>query len=248
MIIGEQLLIQLFLVFCRVGTACMLLPGFSSNRFPASFRVLLAAALSMAVLMFFGGFNGREISAAQLPVLAISELVLGLFLGFSGALFVHAVRFAAGFISSLIGLAGIPGQPIEDMEASPPLSSLYSMAFTLLLLNTDLHLASFDALLETYRVFPLGGAPAAGDAQAMLLNVLRDTFLLALQISSPFIIYSFCMNFVLGVIGKITPQLQVYFAFTGVAILGAFLALFLLAPSQLSLAADRYRSLVENGF
>ncbi len=43
-------ILTLFLAFCRIGACVMVLPGFSSGRIPQQIRVLVAVALSMAIL------------------------------------------------------------------------------------------------------------------------------------------------------------------------------------------------------
>ena len=39
----------LFLIFCRIGTCLMLMPGFSSSRIPAQVRLFLSFAITLAL-------------------------------------------------------------------------------------------------------------------------------------------------------------------------------------------------------
>ena len=43
-LIGPQALLATFLIFCRVGTCLMLMPGFSSPRVPMRVRLFLAVS------------------------------------------------------------------------------------------------------------------------------------------------------------------------------------------------------------
>jgi flagellar biosynthesis protein FliR len=243
----QQDLLGAFLVFCRVGTACMLLPGFAVARVPVLFRVLLALFFSAAIRPYVQiTWNEPFRPDAYLNVL-FNELMVGFFFGFIAAVFAHAVRFSAGFIMALIGLAGIPGQPIDDLEASPPFVILLSLAFTALIFATDIHLVSFKALLATYDAYPLGERPAFSTIVETVDNALKDTSLMALKAASPFILHSLGINFALGLTGKLTPQLQSYFALMGVSTLAALLVLYVLGSPMLSLMIGSYADWLENG-
>ena len=48
-VIGPQVLLATFLIFCRIGTCLMLMPGFSSPRVPVRVRLFLAVAVTLAL-------------------------------------------------------------------------------------------------------------------------------------------------------------------------------------------------------
>jgi flagellar biosynthesis protein FliR len=246
-VLTQQDLLGTFLVFCRVGTACMLLPGFAVARVPVLFRVLLAFFLSAAIRPYVQITWSEPFRPDAYVNVLFNELLVGLFFGFIAAIFVHAVRFSASFIMALIGLAGIPGQPIDDLEANPPFVILISMGFIALIFATDIHLLSFKALLATYDAYPLGERPGFPVIVETLGNSLRDTSLMALKAASPFILHSLGINFALGLTGKLTPQLQSYFALMGVSTLVALLVLYILGAPLLSLMIGSYADWLENG-
>jgi flagellar biosynthesis protein FliR len=124
---------------------------------------------------------------------------------------------------------------------------IFSLSFTALVFALDLHLISFGALLETYRLYPLGESPGVVSVIEILTNSLHDTSLMALQAASPFILYGIGINFALGLIGKLTPQLQAYFALMGVSILIAFLGLYGIGSPLLSYMVSSYAGWLESG-
>jgi flagellar biosynthesis protein FliR len=240
-------ILAIFLVFCRIGTACILMPGFALTRAPMLFRIMLAFAMSAAVYPLQVNSFRASLDPENLVAVLLNELLAGLFLGFLCALFVYAVRFAAHFILSIVGLAGIPGQPVEDMEANPPFVLLVSMCFTALIFALDLHLTSFRALSNSYTLFPLGQGPAFDVATSAIGDLLRDTSLMALQASAPFILYALSINFALGLIGKLTPQLQVYFALMGLSTLLALVLMAIIGSPLLSFFSSSYAMWLETG-
>lgn len=246
-VLNRQDVLGVFLVFCRVGTACMLLPGFAIARVPLLFRVLLAFVLSAAAYPFLKISFETAVLGAALTSVILGELAVGIFFGFLCATYAHAVRFFGSFVMALIGLAGIPGQPIDDLEPNPAFVVILSMSFTALVFALDIHLVSFRALIETYNVYPLGEAPKVDLVLDTLGNSLRDTSLMALQASSPFILHGIGINFALGLIGKLTPQLQAYFALMGVSTVAALLVLYVVGSPVLSFLITRYADFLESG-
>lgn len=210
------------------------------------FRALLAFVVSAAAYPYLQVLNGPNLVNSDIVAVVLGELLIGLYFGFLCALFVYAVRFFAHFVMALIGLAGIPGQSIDDLEPNPALVMIFSMLFTALVFALDLHLVSFGALIETYKIYPMGQAPDTRVILNTISNTLGDTALMALQASSPFVLYSVSINFALGLVGKLTPQLQVYFALMGGSILIALLALVVVGPSLLSHFVANYASWLES--
>jgi flagellar biosynthesis protein FliR len=225
----------------------MLLPGFAIARAPLLFRVLLAFVISAAAYPFLRIENAKSFVGTALVSAVMSEILIGLFFGFLCAIFSHSVRFFASFTMALIGLAGIPGQSIDDLEPNPAFVVILSMIFTMMVFAFDLHLVSFRALLETYSVYPIGQAPTIETILEVLGNTLTDTSLMALQASSPFILHSIGINFALGLIGKLTPQLQAYFALLGISTLVALLGLYVVGSPILSFLISSYGNFLESG-
>lgn len=239
-ILNQQDVRGLIFVFSRIGSAFMLLPGFSFARVPMMVRALLAFVVSTAAYPFLVSANEQKFSNSDVVSVVMNELLIGVFFGFLCALFVYAVRFFAHFVMALIGLAGIPGQSIDDLEPNPALVMIFSMMFTALVFALDLHLASFGALLETYKMYPLGAAFNVSSMMETISNALRDTSVMALQAAGPFILYGIGINFALGLIGKLTPQLQAYFALMGASIIIAFLGLYIVGSPLLSYFVTSY--------
>jgi flagellar biosynthesis protein FliR len=228
------------LVFCRVGAVLVLLPGFASARMPGSVRLLLAMMITVALTPIVIGQEVVEPQdIARLHWAMLSELVIGLAFGFWCYCFLYASRFAASIIASVVGLAGIPGQPLEDNDPSSHLATLLSLSATIMIFATDLHLASLAALVRSYETMPIYTVPSGEWLAQGSIRLVSETSVIGLQIASPFIVFAVVVNLALGLCIKFTPQLQIYFAAMGLTIFCSFLILHTLFPSlsQISLQA-----------
>jgi flagellar biosynthetic protein FliR len=246
-----DLLTLAFLVFCRVGPAVMLLPGFSSPRIPVMIRLFLALVLALAL---------APVASAQSPALPNlqdtgqfasiigKEFALGLAIGATGSLLIHAARFAGDVISSCIGLAGIPGQPIDSNEPLGQIASLLTLSTTLIIFVSGLHLIAIGALGGTYTSLPIGELPAMGTIAQSYVSFASSTSLLALQVASPFIAFSLLSNLIVGIFGRLTPKISLYFSAVGIiAVVG--IALFAVSVhSSVTLFGGKYEAWLASEF
>lgn len=236
-------LLLVFLVFCRIGAALMLLPGLSSTRFPSIVRLFLAINLSIALTPYVdihaGQLEGYRGIGPMIGLVA-RELLVGLTIGAVGSFFLHSVRFAGDVISNCVGLGGIPGQPIDSNDPLGQIAAILTLAATLTIFATDMHLLAIGGLVSSYQMVGLGMAPGMQDVLTVVNAGLRDAFLLALQIASPFIAYSLLSNLIIGILGRMAPKVSIYFSVTGVMAVFGLLLLAMAAPQILMLVPNAY--------
>ena len=234
-----------FMIFCRIGSCLMLVPGYSSPRIPMQFRLLLAIAVSLSLTPLLFDMTATALApvAPRLrPFLLVNEVVSGGSIGLMARVELLALQFAATFVANAIGLAGIPGQPIDDTEALPPLTSLLSMAAVMVLLASGLHVEILKALVQSYAAMPVRLGIDAGWLLDNLTRVVASSWMMALRLSGPFIVYSVIVNIAVGLASKFTPQVSLYFASLGLVTMGGLFILFLVTPEWLGVFLDSYES------
>jgi flagellar biosynthesis protein FliR len=210
----SALVLALFLIFCRIGSCLMLLPGYSSARIPANVRLFIALALSMAVspglLPQIVPIVGPASDDLRLQ-LVVGEILNGAMIGLLGRVFILALQFAGNFIAQAIGMGMALGTPIDEPDAVPALVTLITLTATVMIFSLNLHAEVIQALVASYLTLPvaLGFSPRAG--LVALTDNLDETFKLCLRIASPFVIYAVVVNLAVGLANKLTPQIPVYF-------------------------------------
>jgi flagellar biosynthetic protein FliR len=228
----DQLSLEVFLVFCRVGTCFMIVPGLASARVPVRIRLYLALviALVIAPVVDLPGQRPKDLTLLRM---VISECLSGLILGAVARLLIEAIEFFGGVISSYIGLSGISGV-MEEGYPQSAIALLMTATAVLLLMLMDFPLHLVAILVRSYSELPLAMMP---DPSAMLRNVtttLSAGFIVGAQISAPFVVYAIIINAMFGILGRLVPQLPSYFVSVPFVALGG-LALLLLVLGQLLL-------------
>lgn len=236
--IGPDTVLIAFLLFCRIGGCLMLMPGFSSSRVPMQVRLFIAFAVTLALMPILLPQMRTalpDIPAAKLFSLLISETLIGALIGVMGRMFFLSLQFMATAAAMFIGLSNMPGTPIEDVEPAPAFATLITLTATLLFFLTDQHWEVLRALLASYSVLPVNEPLALEFTLAKLSDAVSAAFLLALQISAPFIVYALVMNFMVGIANKLTPQVPVYFISVPIILAGGFLILYFTIGESLRL-------------
>ncbi len=206
---------QFMMVFARLGSAVSLLPGFGEAYVPVRVRLAFALMFSLAL---------TPMLADKVPVLPSDldrfvmdlggEIGIGLFFGTLCRIILMAVLSAGNIIAMQTGIANaLSVDPSTAQQAA--VSGNFLMAVTLVLIfSTGLDHTTLKALVGTYMVMPPGRLPPLGDIANFDSRVVADSFLLAIQMSAPFLVYGFVFTAAMGVLARLMPTLQVFFVAT----------------------------------
>ncbi|MCO6051070.1 flagellar type III secretion system protein FliR [Mesorhizobium sp. RP14(2022)] len=239
---AERLVIAVFLAFCRIGACFLVMPGTSSVRVPTQVRLFVALAATFAIFAHLSD-SLLPVATRNMTVLVpaiAGELMVGGLIGLLARLYVMALQFMGTAIANLVGYGAAGGAAVEEPESQSPLASLISFSALLLLFVFDFHHEVVRALVESYRMVPVG---AAFDARAALTDVtdtLSEAFQVTLRLGSPFVAYAILVNLAIGFINKLVPQIPVYFISQPFTIAGGLVLLYLGAGTLLSLFADGF--------
>ncbi len=199
-------------VFVRVGAALMLVPGFAAAQVSPRIRLLIALAISLLLTPLLSpGLPALPDSPIALGLLVAGEALIGVFLGTLTRILLAAVHTAGTLISLFASLANAMVQdPVSDQQAST-VAGFLSTTAVLMLFVTDQHLHILEAIVASYTLFPAGEMPAAGDLAGTVTRTAAQSFALGLQMSLPFLIIGFTYSIGLGLLGRLMPQLPVFF-------------------------------------
>jgi flagellar biosynthetic protein FliR len=213
------------LVFARVGTLVMLMPGIGERLILSRARLSLAFFVALVILPMARSTITVPQDPAGLGGLLISEILVGLVIGATVRLLMGALQTAGFIIAQTLGLGfAVTVDPTGGLQ-NPSLANFLSMLGITLILAADLHHIALAAIHESYRLLPPGGFPEIGDVMTLAVKAMAQGFSLAVQISAPFIVFGLLFNLGLGVLARLMPQMQVFFLAVPASILGGMLVL-----------------------
>jgi flagellar biosynthetic protein FliR len=231
------------LVFVRVGAVVVLIPGIGEAAVPPRIRLSFALILSLAL---------TPVVAASLPAVpatvgaiggqVIKEALIGLMIGGLLRIFLSSLAVAGEVVSLQTTLSF--AQTTNPAEAQPgaALASFLSLMGVVLIFAADLHHLFIGAIARSYVVFAPAEPLGIGDAATLAGQTVAQSFALGLQLAAPVVVFSLLVNVAAGLIGRVMPQFQVFFAATPIAVLGG-LTVFALSLGVLGLVwVDRYEA------
>lgn len=227
---APDLVLVAFVVFGRVGTCLMLAPGLSSARIPVQVRLMVAVALSLALTpLLLDELKPQVSGGAPLDLfkLMASELLVGAMIGLLARLYFVALETMAMAIAMAIGLTSNLGAPINEDESLPAISTLLTLAATALLFVTDQHLVLFRGLAASYKAMPVHDGFAPQFALAQLVDAAAQSFMVALRIGSPFLVFSLALNVAFGLANRLVPTVHTFFLAQPFLLIGGLLLLVL---------------------
>ncbi len=200
------------LIFSRIGTAISVMPGLSSSFVSVRMRLAVALAISFVVLPVIAGkLPGPPDDAFSLAVMVAGEMLIGVFMGSIGRIFVGALQTAGTLIALSSSMANAMIQdPIAEQQSSV-ISGFLLTTGVIVIFVADLHHLMIRSVVESYRVFEPGAALALGDLAFLMARHVADAFALGLQLAAPFIIVGLSYYIAIGLLGRLMPQLQIFF-------------------------------------
>lgn len=201
------------LIFARVGSILMLIPALGEQVIPARMRLSFALVFS-AVLYPLVSPTLPALSGDMLQVLVVllHEIAIGLILGAITRLVTLAASVAGSTIAYQIGLSGALGaDPSNNGAQGVIISSFLAMLGTALIFATDLHHVALMAIRDSYMIFSPTGPIMFGDAAQMAIQATASAFVIGIQMSAPFLVLGLVFYLGMGLLGRMMPQLQVFF-------------------------------------
>ena len=239
----QVLVLVAFVVFSRIGTCLLIMPGLSSPRIPVQARLFIAIALGLALVpLLIDTLRPmvQDDQPLQLLRLMLSEAMIGGMIGLLGRIFFIALEAIAVAIAMSIGLSANLGAPVNEEEPLPAIASLLTLAATALLFITDQHLEIFRALAASYTALPVTGGFPVRFALVRLVDGSVATFGLALRIGSPFLIFSVVSNLAIGLANRLVPSVQIFFLATPFLLLGGLYILYVTITPILRLFIEAF--------
>ena len=202
----------LMLIFARLGSALILMPGFGENYVSPRVRLLLAGAITIVVAPVVAPrLPGLPGSPVALTLLLGGEIGIGLFFGTVVRITMIALEIAGTVISFQIGLATASiFNPLLSDQGSVT-SVLITITGLVLMFQTDMHHLMLRALIDSYTLFTPGNLPPIGDFTEVISRTVTRSFAIGMQLSAPFLVILTLMYIALGLMSRLMPQLQIFF-------------------------------------
>jgi flagellar biosynthesis protein FliR len=207
--VDEAWLIALLLASTRVLAWSVAAPPIATGGVPHSIKVVLSVGLGLAVVPLVKG----HVPAPEVAPMAgalLEQVVIGGALGFLTRLVFSAVESAGGLLDLFGGFALSAAYDPLSTTMTSIFGRFYALLCTTLIFVTDAHLVIFQGFLRTFVAIPLDGHLSMAHLDVTVAHAVTGLFVSALQIAGPLLVVLFVADVALGVLNRISPQLNAF--------------------------------------
>ncbi len=236
----SQQVFVFMMIFARLGTMFMVLPGFGANGIPVRVRLILALAVSALMMPvvqeIFASIPGSPLGLA---VVFIWEMVIGLIIGMSARIIFTALQVAGTLIAFQTALAFAQNfDPSQDSQGAVT-GAFLSLTGVTLIFAADLHHLMLASMAQSYDLFAPGAEYPIAQITDHIVATVSQSFVLGVQLAVPFMVSGLIVYVAAGVIAKLIPQIQIFFVIMPANITVGFIVLMLVISSMMMLFVDR---------
>jgi flagellar biosynthetic protein FliR len=233
------------LVFARTGAMVMLLPAIGEAGVPATVRLVLAVAISLALAPAVAASyaQGEPANALAFGLLVAQEVTAGILIGGMARIIMSSLQVAGALIATQTGLSYAQTvDPTSHGEQGAVIGNFLSLLGVVMIFATNLHHLAIGAVAGSYHLIPPGHALPTGDMAELTTNLVSGSFALGFQLAAPFLVFGFALSAGIGVLARLMPQLQIYFVAMPLNIMVGFLLMVLILGSMMTLFLNYYGS------
>lgn len=219
------------LILTRVASFVSVAPFFSMRNTPL--RVRVGLSVFTALLLYQSMTPSDAVfydTLMEYTMIVIKEAVVGLLLGMGTMICTSIVNFAGSIADMETGLSMATLMDPTTRESTSITGVLYQYIFMFMLIGTGMYRYLFGALADTFTLIPINGAVFHGDMLVeTVIRFLGDYILIGFRIVLPIFCTILLLNAILGVLAKVSPQMNMFSIGLQLKILVGLSTLFLTA-------------------
>lgn len=202
----EAILLGFVSISVRVTGLMLFAPFWGSMSVPPQVKAGFVVALS---ILLYPALAPR-LAASQLsrwPILVIGELLIGAALGIATNLVFDAVQMAGQVLSIQMGFSLASIFDPQTQADSTVMAMFHQTIAMLIFLRFDVHLWLLHAVGRSFLVLPPGKAHLRAAFTMAAVHAGGQVFALGLQIAAPVLSATLLADVVLGLLGRVSPQM-----------------------------------------
>lgn len=209
----------LMAIGARVSGLMIFAPFIGGVSIPMRMKAVLAVVLTAVLYPAFAPYAG-QVSVAQWPLLLTSEMLVGIAIGITTNLVFDAANMAGQVVSVQMGYS-LVNILDPQTQVDTNVMSVFVQTFAMLIfLTLDVHHWILRAIAHSFQYLPPGSGTPNAAFTMQALHVAGSVFGVGVQIAAPVLTASIIADFLLGLLGKASPQMPLIFL--GPAIKGLF--------------------------
>lgn len=227
------------LYLARTSALVVSSPVFGMQTGFAGWKVALIFGVSFLLYSVSGTPLDHSPAPVEFGCLALREILIGLFLGFTLQAVLVAVRVAGEMIGQDMGFNMATIVDPNTGTSTPVVAQIYEVLFYLVFLALNGHQLIILSLQSSFERAPVGELQLSGELAWTAQSLFSQTFAAGIAFAGPVMVLLFLASLVVGILARFVPQLNVmdvgYSIRIGIGLLAMLVTAPFLAPALTSL-------------
>lgn len=198
------------LILIRLASFVFAAPFFNMANVPQRVKIGFSFCLAILVYSLFPDMSVEYNGMIEYAIIVVQEVIVGIMLGLISSLCVQIIMFAGKIIDMDIGISMAQlYDPTTRMQVGI-MGNFYYYMMMLLLIISGMHQYLVAAIVETYKVIPIGGVKFSASIYTTIIGFMSDYFVIGFRIALPIFASILMLNCVLAILARIAPQMNMF--------------------------------------
>ncbi|MBC7545596.1 MAG: flagellar biosynthetic protein FliR [Candidatus Sericytochromatia bacterium] len=198
------------LCFARTMAMSNNAPFWGAKTTPGVVRVAMGLTITASYLMARQPVASPYVNVFDFILQLISEVCVGLLFAFAANIITSAIQAAGEIIDVQMGLSMIMLLNPATKTQSTAMGRFFNQLATMVFVSTGAHLLLLGAFFHSFDLIPLGMSRWHDAAlPATLVSLTAKVFAIGVQLAMPIIVVIFVVDFGLGIMNRVSPQINV---------------------------------------
>ncbi len=198
------------LILMRIATFIYVAPIFNTSGVPRRVKIGVSFFISVLVFSINPNLTVSYDGVLEYAFIVLKEFGVGILTGLICAFCVQIILFAGKVIDMETGLSMAQiFDPTTRIQVGI-FGNLYHYMLILLLLTSGLHRYLIEAIVETYKVIPIGKAVINASLYPDIIGFMSDYFVIGFRIALPVFACTILLNVVLAILARVSPQMNMF--------------------------------------
>lgn len=223
----NQLMLFSF-AFMRMSGFIFFNPILGRKNIPTVVKGAFIMMLSL-ILYFYSDAEAVSVTTnIEYSLLLLRELAIGFVMGFIMELFAMVFTYAGGIMDFQMGLSMATVYDAQNGEPIPLTGSFYNAFFVMAFFATNGHLALIKLFISSVEYIPFGTFQIPIGLSQAILDIFGQCIALAVQFAFPLLATQFLIEFAVGILMKMIPQINIFVVNVQIKIIAGILILIVL--------------------
>ena len=228
------------LIFVRVSAFVTVAPliGGQNTGVTNLAKIMFAAFVSVLLIGVVPRTELQYGSVFGYAALVVKEALCGAIIGFGAQVCIQAAGFAGQIVDMMTGLSMVTMMDPTSGNQITITGTIYNQVIMVMLIVSGMYRYLLSAITDSYHWLPVNGLVIHSERLiSAMADFLKNYIVIGFRIALPVFIVTFVMNFILGILAKVAPQMNMFSVGIQIKILTG-LAVLYVSARMLGVAAD----------